>query len=100
VSSDGSTVILVFLTFVFLTVALASFVLWIWALVDVVKVPDDSKFRAGSKLIWVLVIVFTGVVGAIIYLAVGRPSPGSRPGGSAGYADPIQPPPPPPGALG
>lgn len=94
-SSDGSAVI-----FVFLAVALASFVIWIWALVDVVKVPDDSMFRAGSKLVWVLVIVFTGVVGAIIYLVVGRPSPGGRPGGSAGYADPIQPPPPPPGALG
>jgi hypothetical protein len=45
--------------------------------------------------------VLTGVVGAIIYLVVGRPSPGGRPSGSASYADPNQPPPPPPpGPIG
>jgi uncharacterized membrane protein len=79
----------------------AAFIVWIWAVVDVVKVPDDSMFKSGSKLVWVLVIVLTGVVGAIIYLVVGRPSPGGRPSGSASYADPNQPPPPPPpGPIG
>jgi uncharacterized membrane protein len=89
VSSDGSVIII-------LGLALAAFIVWVWALVDVVKVPDDSIFRAGNKLIWVLVIVLTGVVGAIIYVVVGRPSPGGRAGGSVSFADPNQPPPPPP----
>jgi hypothetical protein len=31
---------------------LATFIVWIWAIVDVVKVPDDSKVKAGSKLVW------------------------------------------------
>jgi hypothetical protein len=42
VSSDGSAVVIVVL-------ALAAFIVWIWALVDVVKVPDDSKFKAGAS---------------------------------------------------
>jgi len=57
---------------------------WIWALVDVIRVSDDSMFRAGNKLVWVLVVVFTGWIGAIIYLAVGRPQPGTGSGGTGG----------------
>ncbi len=82
-----------------LALGLAALVFWIWAIVDVVKVPDDSMFKAGNKLIWVLVIVFAGVIGAIIYLVVGRPEPSSQPTRPASI-DPNQPPPPPPGALG
>jgi hypothetical protein len=47
--------------------------LWVWALVDAIRVPDDSDYRAGTKLVWVLVIVLTGLIGAAVYLAVGRP---------------------------
>jgi hypothetical protein len=57
---------------------IGAFVLWILALVDAVKVPDDSMYRAGTKITWVLVIVLTGLIGAIIYYAVGRPSQLSR----------------------
>lgn len=46
----------------------AAIALWVWTIVDVVKVPDDSMFRAGASLVWVLVIVITGLIGAIIYL--------------------------------
>jgi len=45
----------------------------IMALVDAIRVPDDSRYRAGTKLIWVLVILFFNCVGSIIYYAVGRP---------------------------
>lgn len=93
-SSDGPAVAII------LVLGLAAFILWVWALVDVVKVPDDSMFRAGNKLVWVLVIVITGVVGALIYLVVGRPAPGSRPGGMPPSAGPDAPPPPPPGTVG
>ena len=47
---------------------------WIWALVHAIKVPDEAMYRAGNKLVWVLVIVLTGALGAIIYFLVGRPS--------------------------
>jgi hypothetical protein len=57
-----------------LLVVLALVALWIWALVDAIRVPDDADYRAGTKLIWVLVIVLTGFIGAAVYLAVGRPA--------------------------
>jgi hypothetical protein len=84
---------------IFLLFFIANIVLVIWALVDAIKVPNDSMFKAGNKLIWVLVIVLTGMIGAIIYLVVGRPEPGGHPAGRTSI-DPNQPPPPPPGALG
>jgi len=57
-----------------LLVVLALAALWIWALVDAIRVPDDGDYRAGTKLVWVLVIVLTGFIGAAVYLAVGRPA--------------------------
>jgi uncharacterized membrane protein len=87
------------LVLIFLAIGIAAFAFWIWAIVDVVKVPDDLMFKAGNKLIWVLVIVLTGLIGAIIYLVVGRPEPGSQAARHTSM-DPNQPPPPPPGALG
>jgi Phospholipase_D-nuclease N-terminal len=54
--------------------------LLVYSLVDAVTVPDDSMYRAGNKLIWVLVIVLLPVfVGPVIYLAVGRPHRQQRP---------------------
>jgi len=53
--------------------------LWIFALVDCVRVEDDAMYRSGTKLIWILVIVLTQVIGATIYLVVGRPERGTRP---------------------
>jgi hypothetical protein len=57
-----------------LLVILALAALWVWALVDAIRVPDDSDYRAGTKLVWILVIVLTGFIGAAVYLAVGRPT--------------------------
>jgi hypothetical protein len=56
-----------------LLVILALAALWVWALVDAIRVPDDRDYRAGTKLVWILVIVLTGFIGAAVYLAVGRP---------------------------
>jgi hypothetical protein len=57
-----------------LLLVLALLALWVWALVDAIRVPDDAHYRAGTKLIWVLVIALTGLIGAAVYLAVGRPT--------------------------
>jgi hypothetical protein len=57
-----------------LLLVLALVALWIWALVDAIRVPDDAHYRAGTKLVWVLVIALTGFIGAAVYLAVGRPA--------------------------
>ncbi len=55
-------------------VVLGGFLLWMVALIDVIRVPDDSLYRSGNKTVWVLRIALTGVIGAILYYAVGRPS--------------------------
>jgi hypothetical protein len=52
---DGGFGVLFLLFFI---LAVAGLVLWIWALVDCVQVPDDSMYQSGTKLVWVLIIVF------------------------------------------
>ena len=69
---------------------IAGIALWIFALVDCIRVNDDTMYRSGTKLIWVLVIVLTQVIGAIIYLVIGRPEPGTS------SPSAVMPPPPPP----
>ena len=61
-----------------LLLALGAFAVWVWTLVDVIQVPGDDRFRTGNQLIWVLVIVFTQIIGSLIYLAIGRPEPHLR----------------------
>lgn len=48
---------------------IASFVFWLWMLIDCLKRLDDNFAVGGNnaKLIWVLVIIFTGLIGALIY---------------------------------
>jgi hypothetical protein len=76
-----------------LLVVVGSLVVWIWALVDCIRVPDDRYYRAGTKLVWVLVIIFLQLIGAIVYLAVGRPDKATLAGPPPAGA---MPPPPPP----
>ncbi|MEA2036707.1 MAG: PspC domain-containing protein [Nanoarchaeota archaeon] len=45
----------------FLVVAL---IFWIWMLVDCIK----SDLRDNDKLIWILIILFSYVIGALVYL--------------------------------
>ena len=50
--------------------ALATFVFWIWALIDcIAREPSEGN----DKLIWVLVIVFLHSIGALIYCIARRP---------------------------
>lgn len=50
-------------------IGVLSLVLWIWMLVDAAtrNFENDSE-----KIVWVIIIVLTGVVGALIYLVIGR----------------------------
>jgi hypothetical protein len=40
------------------------------ALYDLEK--DERRVRGGSKLVWVLIIVFVNVIGPIVYFTAGR----------------------------
>ncbi|WP_082333671.1 PLDc N-terminal domain-containing protein [Mangrovimonas sp. TPBH4] len=62
------TVMNPFLVTVLLVATLLTFVITVVALIDVLK----SKFNGNDKLVWVLVLLFLNVVGAILYVAIGR----------------------------
>jgi len=53
-----------------IALSLAGFVFWIFALVDCVRrdFPGDN-----DKLMWILIMLFGGLIGALIYWVVGRP---------------------------
>ena len=55
--------------FLFVPVFVFMIVLWLWMLIDCLKRQDDNFAVGGNnaKLIWVLVIIFTGFIGALIY---------------------------------
>ena len=56
--------------FMFLVAGIAAAVLWIWTLVDcLVNEPSEGN----DKIVWVLVLIFTNWIGALIYLLVRRP---------------------------
>ena len=50
--------------------ALGGFIFWIWMLVDC---ATNEPSEGNEKLIWILVIIFTHPIGALIYLLVRRP---------------------------
>jgi hypothetical protein len=50
----------------------AGFVLWVWAFLDVVK-RQEWMFASGSKVLWAIVVGLGGPLGAVVYMAVGRP---------------------------
>ena len=71
--AEASTVALLlpFLIFIPLVlIVLALVVFWIWMLVDcATKEPSAGN----DKIVWILVIVFTHWIGALIYFLVRRP---------------------------
>jgi uncharacterized integral membrane protein len=54
-------------------------VLYVFALIDAIRVPEDSMYRSGNKLIWVIVILLAPLVGSIIYFLIGAPQPPQTP---------------------
>lgn len=56
----------------FIIFVLGGFAVWLYALIDVIRTPDH-QYEAGTQLVWVLVVLFANIVGALIYLAIGRP---------------------------
>ncbi|MFH1290837.1 MAG: PLDc N-terminal domain-containing protein [Nanoarchaeota archaeon] len=58
---------ILFLVSIIFAIAILSMVLWIWMIVDCAK----RKFKNDNdKILWILVIVLAGIIGAIIYYFV------------------------------
>jgi Phospholipase_D-nuclease N-terminal len=73
-TSDGIAPGVAGLGAVFWAISIGAFLFWLWMLIDVVTSSADP----GSKVLWVLLIVFLGVIGAIAYAIMGRPSRRAR----------------------
>jgi uncharacterized membrane protein YidH (DUF202 family) len=59
-----------FFTFLVFAIAIAGFVFWIRMLIEcATREPDEGN----EKIIWILIIVLAGWVGALIYYFVRRP---------------------------
>jgi amino acid permease len=54
-----------------LVLGLAAMIFWIWALVDCAK---NEPSQGNEKVVWILIIVFTHWIGALIYFLVRRPA--------------------------
>ena len=54
----------------FLLVALSGFAFWLWMLVDCATNESD---QGNTKIVWILIILFASIVGALVYFAVRRP---------------------------
>ena len=60
----------VFLLFIVLGIGVLGMAYWIWMLVDcVTKEPSEGN----DRLVWVVVVVSTYIIGAAIYFFVRRP---------------------------
>jgi 4-amino-4-deoxy-L-arabinose transferase-like glycosyltransferase len=57
-----------FLIKVILISMLLAFIPTVIALIDILK----SKFNQNDKLVWILVVLFFNLIGAIIYFTIGR----------------------------
>ena len=63
----GATLGILFVL-LFLGLWLGSIVYWIVALVEVAKIPDHQFRAAGTeKIVWILVVVLVGIIGALIW---------------------------------
>jgi hypothetical protein len=50
--------------------AIASLAFWIWTIIEIAtKEPSEGN----DKIIWLLIVIFTHSIGALIYLLVRRP---------------------------
>lgn len=86
----GIGVGLIIIWIVVMVVNLALFVFWLWMLIDVIKRKFDQK------VLWIVLIIILGYLGAIIYyFAVKRKKVGETPSGPASPQAPTAPQPPP-----
>jgi hypothetical protein len=71
VDGGGLFVAFGFLWILMVFLGIVALGVWIWALIDAIQNP---ALDGTTRIVWILVIVFTQIIGALIYLAIGRSS--------------------------
>jgi hypothetical protein len=65
-----AALVALFMMLFFMTIAIGTTLFWVWAIIDcATKEPSDGN----DKIVWILVIVFTHLIGAILYVLMRRP---------------------------
>jgi hypothetical protein len=49
--------------------AVAATIFWVWMLIDALMNP---RIQGTEKLVWVLVVLFLHLLGAVLYFVIGR----------------------------
>ncbi|MCX7046861.1 MAG: PLDc N-terminal domain-containing protein [Candidatus Sumerlaeota bacterium] len=66
----GAAIIPILIFGMFFIIGILGTIFWVWMLVDcATKEPSEGN----DKIIWILIIVFTHLIGAAIYYFVRRP---------------------------
>ena len=63
----GFVLLIVLLWLAIIVIGILAFIFWILMLIDCAK---RNFKKDNDKIIWVLIIIFTGIIGAIIYYFV------------------------------
>jgi H+/Cl- antiporter ClcA len=63
-------IVLLVISLIGIALTFGIFGVWIWAIVDCVK---NESSDGNDKLVWILIIVFTHLLGALLYLLIRRP---------------------------
>ncbi|MBU0466842.1 MAG: PLD nuclease N-terminal domain-containing protein [Nanoarchaeota archaeon] len=58
---------IIFLIFIIFAIAVLTMIFWIWMIVDCAQRNFKNE---NDKILWILVIVLAGIIGAIIYYFV------------------------------
>ena len=53
----------------FVFIVLFGFLFWVWMLIDCATKESD---QGNTKIVWIIIIVFTNLIGAVIYFLVQR----------------------------
>lgn len=61
----------VFLLGLAILLAIGVFAFWVWMLVDCAQAPEPPG-ESNHRLIWILILVFTGWLGALLYFFIVR----------------------------
>lgn len=69
-ANAGAAMGVMILPLLFLILGVGGTVLWIWMIIDC---ATKERSEGNDKLVWILIIVLTHWIGALIYLLVRRP---------------------------
>lgn len=72
----GWEIILIFGMLFLIPLSLALMAFWIWMLIDAIQ---NKGLGESEKMVWVVVIALTHLIGALIYFFAGRPKGKSPP---------------------